>query len=79
MCIRDSAHCSQNESDEIRRTVMYTYCPCAIANSIGGDGLYEHIFDDAPERSWLKYLTRRPSGAAETYQRPEKLPDVQMA
>ena len=75
----DIAHCSQNDSDEVRRTVMYTYCPCAIANSMGGDGLYERIFNEATEGSWFKYLTRRPSGAAETYPRPESLPVLETA
>jgi len=70
----DLAHCSRNESDDIRRTVMYTYCPGAIANSFVGDTLYDRIFDDAPKESWLKYLTRRPCGAGETYERPSSLP-----
>jgi len=72
----DIAHCSKNESDGIRRTVMYTYCPGVIANSFGGDGLYERIFEAAPEGSWLKYLTRRPNGFRETYPQPPELDAV---
>ena len=66
----DMAHCSRNESEVVRRTVMYTYCPGVIANSFGGDGLYDRIFAAAPEESWLKYLTRRPNGFMETYPQP---------
>ncbi|MEE3258249.1 MAG: phytanoyl-CoA dioxygenase family protein [Candidatus Latescibacterota bacterium] len=66
----DMAHCSRNESDAVRQTVMYTYCPGVIANSFGGDGLYDEIFAAAPEESWLKYLTRRPNGFLETHSQP---------
>ena len=66
----DMAHCSHNESSAVRRTVMYTYCPGVIANSFGGDGLYDDIFAAAPDDSWLKYLTRRPNGFKETYAQP---------
>jgi len=67
----DMGHCSRNESDVIRRTVMYTYCPGVIANSFGGDALYDRIFESAEEESWLKYLTRRPNGFLETYPQPK--------
>jgi ectoine hydroxylase-related dioxygenase (phytanoyl-CoA dioxygenase family) len=70
----DMAHCSLNESDAVRRTVMYTYCPGVIANSFGGDGLYDRIFESAPEESWLKYLARQPNGFLETYPQPESVP-----
>lgn len=70
----DMAHCSLNETDVVRRTVMYTYCPGVIANSFGGDGLYDRIHGEAPEGSWLKYLTRRPNGFQETYPQPESIP-----
>ncbi|MFT5368227.1 MAG: ectoine hydroxylase-related dioxygenase (phytanoyl-CoA dioxygenase family) [Candidatus Latescibacterota bacterium] len=66
----DMGHCSLNESDAIRRTVMYTYCPGVISNSFGGDTLYDRIFEAADEGSWLKYLTRRPNGFLETYPQP---------
>ena len=66
----DMAHCSRNISDSVRRTLMYTYCPGVIANSFGGDGLYDRIFAEAPEDSWLKYLTRRPNGFKELYPQP---------
>ena len=69
----DMVHCSRNASDQIRRTVMYTYCPGAIANSFGGDQLNDPIFERAPEGSWLKYLARRPNGAGETYPQPAEL------
>ena len=76
----DIAHCSMNESDAIRRTVMYTYCPGAIANTMGGDTLYDGIFDEASEGSWLKYLTRRPNGARETYPQPTNgIPAAEMS
>jgi hypothetical protein len=68
----DMAHCSLNESDAVRKTVMYTYCPGVIANSFGGDSLYDRIHGEAPEGSWLKYLTRRPNGFQETYPQPEE-------
>lgn len=67
----DMAHCSRNESDAVRATVMYTYCPGVIANSFGGDGLYDQVFAEAPENSWLKYLTRRPNGFKEMHPQPE--------
>jgi len=70
----DMAHCSLNESDNVRRTVMYTYCPGVIANSFGGDTLYDPIHERAPEDSWLKYLTRQPNGFRETYPQPDDLP-----
>ena len=66
----DMAHCSLNESDAVRRTVMYTYCPGVIANSFGGDRLYDGIFECAPEGGWLKYLTRQPNGFRESYPQP---------
>jgi len=69
----DMAHCSLNESDNVRRTVMYTYCPGVIANSFGGDVLYDRVHEEAPEESWLKYLTRRPHGFLETYAQPPVL------
>ena len=72
----DIAHCSHNESEQVRRTVMYTYCPGVIANSFGGDGLYDRIFAEAAEGSWLKYLTRRPNGYRETYPKPDRYPAV---
>ena len=68
----DMAHCSINASDAVRKTVMYTYCPGVIANSFGGDGLYDGIFAEASEQSWLKYLTRRPNGFREMYPQPER-------
>mgnify|MGYP006097595705 FL=1 len=66
----DMAHCSLNESDVVRRTVMFTYCPGVIANSFGGDTLYDRVHADAEDQSWLKYLTRQPNGFLETYDRP---------
>ena len=70
----DMAHCSLNESDNVRRTVMYTYCPGVISNSFGGDTLYDRIHAESEEGSWLKYLTRQPNGFRETYPMPESLP-----
>lgn len=67
----DMAHCSRNESDVVRRTVMYTYCPGVISNSFGGDGLYDRLHSEAADGSWLKYLTRQPNGFQETYPQPE--------
>ena len=67
----DLGHCSRNESDNIRRTIIFTYCPGVISNSFGGDGLYDSLFEQAPEDSWLKYLLRRPNGFRETYPQPE--------
>ena len=63
----DMVHCSRNESEHIRRTVMYTYCPGVIANSFGGDTLYDRIFEEASEGSWLKYFTRQPHGFREIW------------
>ena len=70
----DMAHCSRNESDNIRRTVMFTYCPAVIANSYGGDTLYDRLHKQADKGSWLKDLTRRPHGFLEIYPQPEDLP-----
>ena len=67
-------HCSRNESDNIRRTVMFTYCPAVIANSYGGDTLYDRLHKQADKGSWLKDLTRRPHGFLEIYPQPEDLP-----
>jgi ectoine hydroxylase-related dioxygenase (phytanoyl-CoA dioxygenase family) len=69
----DMGHCSLNESDAVRRTVMYTYCPGVISNSFGGDTLYDRIHETAEDESWLKYLTRQPNGFLETYPQPANL------
>lgn len=66
----DLHHGSLNNRDEVRRTAIFTYCPGVIANSYGGDGLYDRLFDEAPEGSWRKYLLRRPNGFQETYPLP---------
>lgn len=73
----DMAHCSYNETDTVRRTVMYTYCPSVIANSYGGDTLNDELHESAEEGSWLKYLTRQPHGFLETYPQPEALPPLE--
>ena len=67
----DMGHCSLNESDRGRRIVMMTYCPGVIANSYGGDTLYDKLFEEAPEESWLKYFLRRPHGFLETHAQPK--------
>lgn len=66
----DVRHGSLNSGDAVRRVLIYTYCPGVIANSFGGDGLYDSLFDGAPEGSWEKYLLRRPNGYLELYPRP---------
>ena len=66
----DMGHCSRNDSDKVRRILMLTYCPGVIANSYGGDGLYDGLFEDAPGKSWLKYLLRRPHGFLDSYPMP---------
>ena len=70
----DTHHRSLNGGDRTRRTVIFTYCPGVIANSFGGDGLYDSLFDAAPEGSWQKYLLRRPHGFLETYPAPAEHP-----
>ena len=70
----DMHHGSYNATDTVRRTIIFTYCPAEIANSFVGDTLYDRLFEQAPENSWLKYLLRRPHGCAETYPRPEGRP-----
>lgn len=70
----DIRHGSFNTTDKVRRTVIFTYCPGVIANSFGGDTLYQRLFEDAPEESWLKYLLRTPHGFLETYPKPESIP-----
>ncbi len=67
----DMYHSSLNTSDKVRWAVIFTYCPSVITNSYSGDGLYDKLFEKALERSWLKYLLRRPHGFKETYPRPE--------
>jgi hypothetical protein len=47
------------------------HTPTRTTNSYSGDGLYDKLFEKALERSWLKYLLRRPHGFKETYPRPE--------
>jgi ectoine hydroxylase-related dioxygenase (phytanoyl-CoA dioxygenase family) len=67
----DLRHRSLNRSAAVRRTVIFTYCPGVIANSFGGDTLYQRLFEEAAEGSWLKYLLRHPHGFQETYPKPE--------
>lgn len=67
----DLHHGSLNEGNQVRRTAIFTYCPGVIANSFGGDALYDRLFEGAPEGSWQKYLLRRPNGCKETYPQPE--------
>ena len=67
----DMRHGSRNKADKVRRAIIFTYCPGVIANSFGGDGLYETLFEQAQDGTWLKYLLRRPNGFLETYARPE--------
>jgi ectoine hydroxylase-related dioxygenase (phytanoyl-CoA dioxygenase family) len=66
----DIYHGSLNSGDELRRVLIYTYSPGVIANSFGGDGLYDDLFEAAPEGSWQKYLLRRPNGYMEMHPRP---------
>lgn len=66
----DMGHCSRNDSNNVRRILMLTYCPGVIANSYGGDGLYDTLFERAAEGSWQKYLLRRPHGFLDTYPMP---------
>ena len=70
----DTHHRSRNRSQKMRRTVVLTYCPGVIANTLGGDGLYNAKFEAAPEDTWLKYLLRRLHGIQETYPKPEAHP-----
>jgi len=67
----DLNHGSINSLREVRRTAIFTYCPGVIANSYGGDGLYDRLFEASPESSWRKYLLRRPNGFKEMYPQPE--------
>ncbi|MCZ6677712.1 MAG: phytanoyl-CoA dioxygenase family protein [Candidatus Poribacteria bacterium] len=67
----DMRHGSLNTSDKVRRTIIFTYCPGVIANSFGGDTLYQRLFEEAPEGSWMKYLLRQPHGFLEVYPKPE--------
>ena len=48
----DLHHGSLNEGNQVRRTAIFTYCPGVIANSFGGDALYDRLFEEAPEGSW---------------------------
>ncbi len=75
MLSHDVYHTSLNTTDQVRRVLLYTYCPGEIANAIEpGDTLYDRLFEKAPEGSWLKYLLRRPNGFKETYPRPQGRP-----
>jgi len=66
----DLHHGSMNLTDTMRRVLVFTYCPGVIANSFGGDGLYDELHAAAPENSWEKYLLRRPNGYMEMYPYP---------
>jgi ectoine hydroxylase-related dioxygenase (phytanoyl-CoA dioxygenase family) len=66
----DMYHGSLKQDDAMRRVLIYTYCPGVIANSFGGDGLYDSLHASAPEGSWGKYLLRRPNGYMEMYPYP---------
>jgi ectoine hydroxylase-related dioxygenase (phytanoyl-CoA dioxygenase family) len=66
----DMGHCSRNETEKVRRTLMMTYCPGVIANSYGGDGLYDALFAAAADGSWRKYLLRQPHGFLDTCPQP---------
>ena len=70
----DMHHGSLNTSDQVRRTLIFTYCPGEIANSFGGDGLYDRLFSQTAEGSWRKYLLRPPNGFRETYPKPDHYP-----
>ena len=74
----DMRHSSFNTTDKVRRTIIFTYCPGVIANSFGGDMLYQRLFEDTPEGSWLKYLLRTPHGFLETYAKPKDMPVARM-
>lgn len=67
----DMYHASLNASDKVRRVIIFTYCPGVIANTYGGDTLYQCLFEKAPEGSWLKYLLRRPNGGGDSYPKPD--------
>jgi len=71
----DLHHTSLNTIDQVRRVVIFTYCPSVIANSYEpGDTLYDRLFEQSPEGSWQKYLLRRPHGFRETYPKPADRP-----
>ena len=68
----DVYHASLNATDNVRRVVIYTYCPGVISNSFDpGYTLYDRLFEEAPEGSWRKYLLRRPQGAGDSYPKPQ--------
>ena len=69
----DAYHTSLNTTDEVRRVILYTYCPGVIANAWNesGDTMHDRLFEEAPEGSWRKYLLRRPQGAGDSYPKPQ--------
>lgn len=76
MFSHDAYHTSLNTMDEVRRVILYTYCPGVIANAWNesGDTMHDRLFEEAPEGSWRKYLLRRPNGASESYPKPKDRP-----
>jgi hypothetical protein len=72
----DARHGSLNTTEKVRHVVIFTYCPQEISNSYVGDSLYDRLFDQAEEESWLKYLLRHPHGFLQTHSKPAGSPYV---
>ncbi len=72
----DLWHESHNTTSNVRRTIIFTYCPSVIANSFGGERLYEGLFNNAAEGSWRKYLLRKPLGAGDSHPQPQTAPSL---
>jgi len=69
----DVNHGSLNELPYVRRAVFTSFSTGFSANTLGGDDLYDPLFEAAPENSWEKYFFRRPKGDRDTYPQPKHL------
>lgn len=74
-CVSSVPLSDKAEGDEVRRAIIFTYCPSVIASSYGDDDLYDLLFGQTKEGCWGKYLLRRPHRIKETYSRPDQSND----
>ena len=49
-CVSSVPLSDKAEGDEVRRAIIFTYCPSVIASSYGDDDLYDLLFGQTKER-----------------------------